>query len=266
MKQNRELTADFSKFANLNTASVSDYEMITSTLARVVIAYTGDDSEGVKEALSTKLNGLARPVEGSFVTISKGVAVGFVYANQERRVMEKTPEEAKVYRKISANLVMDQTDSSLWELREGANGEYLCRQGTENLSELVEAAKSYGRNTKMGRVQFAAASFQEFASFVNTETQELDHGFVISAAGLNYEIMSVNARQAVKVDHRCIVNVANVGDSFKEAAPRGLKAVTAGSDRKSVVDYWTKVYDFGDQAGNDYVAELVKQIDMHNFL
>src|ERR1700676_2545328 len=123
-----------------NTVSITDYQMKTATLAKVIVSFTGKQTKDeLRASLLQKFDGLAAPVEDSFRIVKAGVAVGFIRANKEVRVVNDKELRAS-YRVMSSNIMMDNADKSLWEIREGKAGKFLARHGHEDLSELVNAS------------------------------------------------------------------------------------------------------------------------------
>jgi len=127
----------------MNTIAITDYELQSPTLARVIVSYTGHMTrEQIRANLLEQFDNQAAPVENSFHIIKShnngGAAVGFVRANKEVRVVDDKEIRAG-YRMMASNIMMDNADRSLWEVREGRGGKFLARHGQEDLSELVEA-------------------------------------------------------------------------------------------------------------------------------
>src|SRR5271167_1679662 len=109
------------------TVAITDYKMKSETLAKVIVSFTGSQSkEELRSALLEKFDGLAAPVEDSFRIVKAGVAVGFVRANKEVRVVSDKEIRAS-YKVMSSNIMMDNDDKSLWEVREGKAGKFLAR-------------------------------------------------------------------------------------------------------------------------------------------
>jgi hypothetical protein len=103
------------------TVSITDYDMLSPTLARVVIAYTGRQTkESIRATILEKTDNLAAPVENSFRIVKAnsvgGIAVGYLRANKEVRVIDEKEIRAG-YRVMSSNIMMDNSDRSLWERR-----------------------------------------------------------------------------------------------------------------------------------------------------
>src|SRR5476651_1457846 len=108
-----------------NTVAITDFKIMANKIAKVVISFTGKfDRQAITASLSEQLDNLATPIENSFTHVRAGVALGFIRANQEVRVVE--PKELKAsYKVMSNNMMMDDKDKSLWEVRKGASGTYL---------------------------------------------------------------------------------------------------------------------------------------------
>ena len=70
----------------VNTVAITDYTMVSPSLARVIISYTGSpDKSFINNTLVKKFKGLAAPVEASFRSLDSNSAVGYVHLNREVR-------------------------------------------------------------------------------------------------------------------------------------------------------------------------------------
>lgn len=246
----------------MDTLAITDYEMINPKLAKVVISTTGNmTKERLRDALLAKFNGLAAPVENSFREVKAGVAVGFVRANKEIRVVDEKEIRAS-YRVMSSNIMMDNSDKSLWEVREGRGGKYLARHGHEDLSELVEASV-YRRQDIPGvrHISMAGAVKNEFASFVS-KTGDLDHGFVLATStdGKKARIMSIATGIPETVSMDCVTNLAQVGIP-KEFAKQMVKANISKDDKAQAKEYWSRLYAYDP----DYLELVKREVDQTTF-
>ena len=115
------------------TAAITDYELITAKLARVVVAFTGRQTKDqLTETLAKQMGYMGTPVENSFRMLKAGVAVGYVRANQELRATSEKEIRAG-YQVMASNILMSNDDRTLWEVKTGASGTFLARQGQEDL-------------------------------------------------------------------------------------------------------------------------------------
>lgn len=249
--------------SEMETVSITDYQLVTPTLARVVLSFTGSmTKEQIADHLLAKFDKLAAPVENSFQLVKANVAVGFVRANREVRVLDDKEIRAS-YRVMSSNIMMDNRDKSLWEMKEGRGGKFLARHGQEDLSELVEATV-YRRQDIPGlrHISMAAAVEKEFASFVS-KSGDVDHGFVLATNrdGTKAQILSMATHLPETVDMICVTSVARipVPAAFKKEM---VKAGISTEDKAQAKEYWTKLYSYDP----DYLADVKKQVEETTFL
>ena len=240
----------------VDTVSVTDFKMQSATLAKVIVSFTGKQTKDqLRAALQDKFNNLAAPVEDSFRIIKAGVAVGFVRANKEVRVVNDKELRAS-YRVMSSNIMMDNDDKSLWEVRQGKAGKFLARHGHEDLSELVNA--SVNRRTDipaLRHIQIAKAASGEFVSFVS-KTGDMDHGFVVASSDKQLKIVSTTSDTAVVVDYDVVTAISPV-PVHKAFAKQMAKAGISRADKDQAVEYWKQYYKYAP----DYLAEVVQQVN-----
>ena len=239
------------------TCSVTDYEILSPTLAKVVVAHTGEPTrDEVAQMLAAKMDYLAAPVRGSFRNIRPGLAVGFVRANKEIRLLEDKSQ----YRVMSSNILMDNTDKTLWDVKSGAGGKYLARHGQEDLSELVNASV-YRRPDLPGlrHVTIAKAAPQEMVAFVDHDGS-MDYGYAIGTSEAQVRVFSNARRIPVTVDYTRVVSItaAPVPKSTHVSVVAQLSDAQAKADAK---DYYRQLYGF-DPA---YLAEVIDSIDGSSF-
>jgi len=189
----------------MKTVSVTSYKMHNPHLAKVVVATTGNPSkEEIRQLLAEKFNFQATPVENSFRKLTANSAVGFLRANREIRVVEKAELRAS-YRIMSSNIIMDNKDKTLWEVKSGAAGEYLVRCGNEDLSELVEAnvySKATG-HPKVHQISIDRGRPAELAAYV-TPNGDIDYGFVLKANSEKTLVLSASTKTPVKVSNEMV--------------------------------------------------------------
>lgn len=243
----------------METLAITDFQKIRAGLARVVISFTGaQDKESIRAALNEKLGNMGTAVEDSFRPIRAGVAVGFVRANTEIRVVDSDQELRASYRVLSSNIMMDNKDKTMWQVKEGAGGKYLARHDQEDLSELLQA--SVHRRTdipRLAQIQISAAAAREFVSYVN-DAGDLDHGFVVATnreRGL-LKVMSVAQAAPVVVANRMVTSIDQVPVP-KSHNQRMLKAGISSADKKQANEYWKQLY-FYDQ---NYLDDVIRQVN-----
>lgn len=255
---------DLEELANkINTFSLrlQDYEMVTPSLARVILAYTGAPpvKEEIRANITRLLNGMAAPVEGSFRILGhpeQKVVLGFVYSASDVRDYDE--QNMKV---MASNLLMDKADESLWEVRSGNTGKYLVKQGDEDLSELVHLAMV--RQTSMpvlAQVAMASTIKREFATFVDAKSQEVMHGFVVEVNGPKLTVaVYEDEGKPVEIEEAQIVEVSNLDDEVRPTYSKMAPEVAAS--KTALVEYYKKAYGY-DPA---YVQLIINMINQHSF-
>lgn len=164
-------------------ASITDFQMVTPTLARVVATFNtlaGVPREELQHAIGAALKNTATVVEGSFREVSsygQPALVGFVSANRE--TVPYTEETAQNKVVLSSNMLMDSKDDSLWEVRsDGAGGRMLCRQEGDSLQRLIETARvRQPRSPQLDRIM-SGVDRGNFVAYVNPVTETLGYGYV----------------------------------------------------------------------------------------
>lgn len=238
------------------TVAITDYRVIDSSLAEVVVATTGNPSrDEMVIQLTSKLKGKATPVVGSFRWLVEGTAaVGYVSTVTPVRALEGESVLSN-YKMLASNMYMDPSDDSLWELKEGGSGgRYLARRTQEELPEIMAAAKAPQRTgiPSLSRVVRASVKADEFVSFVAIGG-EVDYGVCVGTKEGASVVLSTTTRRLHAVPRERIISATKI-DANKLRTPR----VTAGMpDANVVIDYWKQVYSY-DQ---EYLNKLVQQVE-----
>lgn len=239
----------------MRTVNITDFSIKSPTLAKVIISYTGDiDADFIKSELAKKMDYLAVPVKASFKRIRDGVAVGFVRANKAVRAVSKDEVQAK-YRVMSNNILMDNTDRTLWEVKDGANGKYLARHGQEDLTALVTAAVHRRPDApRLDQLTIARAAPSELVAFVDDQG-DVDHGFALATNDEKVRVLSFARRIPVTVDYGAVVSI------YPVAVPRQLHnqvvASLTADQKKQAKDYYQRLYGYSPE----YVQMLMDEID-----
>lgn len=250
------------KGINVQTASITDFEVVASKLARVVVAFTGKQTSAeLTESIAKQLKYMATPVENSFRMLRAGVAVGFVRANQELRPTTEKEVRAS-YQVVASNILMSNEDSTLWEVKNGASGMFLARKGQEDLGELVNAAVNRRPDIpRLNQVVSAnVAAPREFVAYAS-ETGDMDYGFCIKASkdGERLKVVSSTTGRAEIIKSQ---QVASVLPANAVAIPRAThnKVIASGVDRNAdgnQTEYYTRLFSY-DPA---YLSEIKRIID-----
>ena len=241
------------------TCSIHDYQAVTPTLCRAVVAFnTLDCSESViASAISRIFKGKAAAVAGSFRQL-KGAslpsAVGFIRANNE--VKPYDAKEASKMKVMASNLLMSQEDETLWEVRSSGNAKYLARQAPDDLSSLVVLAKVRGTMVpRLTQIAQAPAQRDEFVAFVDTVAEEVCHGFVVASLDTGCIVLDTMGNE-VEVAYETIVESAHLNNDLKEyAAKAGIEA-PIGNDKAAMVEYYKEVYAY-DPAYSQMMVEII---------
>lgn len=245
-----------------STVSITDFKIVAKKLAKVIVAFTSKPTrEEVVEALTAKMQYLAAPVENSFRIIKDNVAVGFVRASTEVRAIEDKEQLRANYKVMASNILMDNADKTLWEVKEGASGKFLARHGHEDLSELVGAAINHRQDVpKIRQLAQASVAPREFVAFASA-SGDMDYGFCIKAHTKEGVVCVVSATtgQAVNIPADVVASVIPVG-GVKIPLSAHQRITAAGIDRNAVgqeKDYYTRLYSYAP----DYLAEVIRQVE-----
>lgn len=250
---------------SFSAATIHEYRMINPKLAKITCSIAkGATKEKIASSITAALAGAGSAVPGSFRTLNDTTAVGFVAASRETRDVSVS-EIAKNYRVLSSNLYLDNQDKTLWELKEGASGKYLARNGVDNLESLVQASRvsPTGSIPRLNRVINAAVEKHEIVAFVaqTAWTTSVDYGFCVASKDGKLSVVTDEGR--VTVDHDAIVA------SYELPAPKGKRKATAASsaiDVQNMKDYYNLAYGDGaggpgDQAQQDYLEKVIENIE-----
>jgi hypothetical protein len=240
----------------MQTVAITDFKLMSPKLAHVVISFTGrQNKESLRAALAEKLQKLAMPVEDSFRIVKAGVAIGFVRSNTEVRVVSENEIRAS-YRVMSSNIMRDNTDKSLWEVKDGKAGKYLARYGNEDLSELINASVHRRSDIpRLSQITMTKAGVGEFATFV-TPSGDLDHGFVAMSNSAKARVVSATTKMPMTIENEAIVSLAQVSVP-KEHKQAMVKAKISPADKAQACEYWRRLY-FYDQ---EYLNEVLDQVN-----
>ena len=271
MKENFRLLDVDSIVARVNTFSlnVQDYEMVTPTLARVLVTYSGTapTKEEIRAELAKVMGNRATAVRNSFRSLertggSKTLA-GFVRSQADVKVYDETAAENQgKYMQTASNLLMDNEDKSMWEVKSGSTGKYLVRHGEEDLAELVHLAtvRKSGMPV-LAQIATVGAEPREIAAWVCKSQEEVLHGYVVAKATDGSGKMTVlafdGAGEAEDIDPDQLVEVVNMEGEDDKAMGRSMS--TAGMDRNAIIEYYKKAYPYAP----DYVQEIIDMIDQH---
>lgn len=266
--QNASTGFDIDRIASKMSAirfSVNDYQVVTPTLAKVVLNMAGhpDSPIEIRAAIAKLFKGQASAVEGSFRWATRQgdikTAVGFVKANVDVREFDEKAEAGK-YRVMSANLLMDNEDRSLWEVREGAQAKYLARQGNEDLTALVHMATArVSGSPRLVQVASGQPATKDFVAFVDVSTEEVRYGFAVTSAFEGkVTVIATDDESPVEVAE---ANIIDVFELDQEEHARLSATAANGLSKEAMIEYYKKAYSYSPE----YIQEIIKMIDQHAF-
>lgn len=251
------------KGLNLSSATVAitDFKMQSPSIAKVIISYTGkQNKESIRAALLAKMENQAAPVENSFrivkANVTGGIAVGFLRANREVRVVENDKQLRASYRALGSNIMMDQNDKTLWEVKEAGGNKYLARHGNEDLSELVQASVHKRADIPGIRaLAMAKAARHELVAFVSA-SGDMDYGFAIGTRDDAVRVVSSTLQTAVAVDYNMVTFMAPVPVP-KAVHKRITEAGISREDKNQQVEYYRKLFGYAPE----YLSEVIDMVN-----
>jgi len=243
-----------------NTVAITDYRVKTPTLAKVILSYTGKfGRDFMHDEVARIFDNQVSLVKSSVKKIKEGVAVGFVKANRAIRVV--TEKELKAsYRVMGSNMLMDDADKSLWEVRQGAGGnKFLARHGQEDLTALVQASRLARPDVpRLSQLTIAKAGRNELVAFVDAEG-DVDHGFTVASSDDKVKVVSFARKAVATVDYDNVVSITPVQiDAGVHAA---VMASLTPEEKKVANAYWTRLYSYDPE----YMRETIRQVNEGTF-
>ena len=264
------------------TMNLHDHEMVTDTLAKVILTYSGNlpGREETRACIAKMFDGHAAAVEDSFRPLMQEgeikSVIGFVRTNREVIPFDPKSKENANYRVVanSTNLMMDKRDESIWEVRKGASGSYLAKQGNEDLGELVYLAQAHhaGVAPRFAQTASVNADPQEFVAYVSTVSEEVEHGFVIAshqakaatekaaAKPSSMMVMPQGGDDPIAITANQVIDIRHLDrEDFKKMNVKQI--ATANVDAGALKEYYRKLYAYAP----DYVSSIIKQIEEMSF-
>lgn len=251
------ISSKFDARVNRIVANVHDYRMLTPTLAKVVVTFNsvkGVSRQELETAAAQLFEGKMSVISDSFRPVTSSTLPAFVgFLRLNREVKEYAKEEVSKMRVMASNLLMDDQDKSLWEIKSGKLGQYLARQNNEDLSELLEASvvRQYRVPALAAMVTANVGNTKEagnrvFAAVVDPKTETLRYGYVLSCEGNQVEVVPApeqaegepQDQENITASVDSVVELAYLhgSDSFAElSAP-------AGDSKTVMTDYYKKIY------------------------
>ena len=241
--------------------SVSEYAMLSDKVARVVANVVGVQTPGeIADRIAAVFGNRATAVRSSFRWLHEGrSAVGYIAIQQAVRAFNKEDASGK-YQQIKANMFMDKSDESVWEVKPGSGGSYLARTGEDNLAELIEASRVPPRGSvpRMSSIVSASAKPKEMVAFVDLKNGVVDYGFCLSAsANGDHVVMSHTTNQPTDVIAAAVVGVYEVEIPAHVHKTIAGNNVIAASDTSTQIEYYKRAYGYAPE----YLAKIIAQIE-----
>jgi hypothetical protein len=253
-----------------DTVAIADYEMVSPTVARVIISYTGSQTPSKIAAAVAKLTGNeASIVENSFRKLTASSAVGYIRANREIRPVTENEIRAS-YKSASANILMSNEDDSLWEVKKVGGQTYLAKQNTDNLEDLVTAVLN--TNTldapKLRVLSSLNPQKNELVAFVS-DAGDVDYGFVTALGKDSVKIESKTTLKPVVASKKQIIASYEVeidketDTAVRHSLSKRIRAAakTDADVKATMSEYYNELFGY-DPA---YLAEVIKQINETSF-
>lgn len=271
----------------MQTTFATVHEYVTfpehARLAKVTCSFSKDhlEQEQAYVAVQAALGKGLMPIKASFRWLDESrrdSAIGFVYQPNHVEFIAGDAVPAH-YRQIAGNIYMDENDKSMWDMKQGAGGKYLSRQGVENLSAMLETARvsPRGSQPRMSKVLSAAVGPRELVAFVDIgrRSASMDYGVVLSTGDKSTLVLSHTQVEPVTVSNDLIVASYQINSKEVPALPKErvdafkkMKAQSASHvERQRAAgvydphltpqEYWTLQYSYN-QA---YLDKVLKQVE-----
>lgn len=245
-------------------ASLHEHKMLSNQVAKVIVSISNDrcTASEIASAITRAVGSGFAPVLNSFRPIPGANCIalaGFVTKNSE--VILATEDKFKTMKPVTASIMLDPQDSSMWDLRNGPQGSFLVRAGEEDLGSLLLTASVRNVNAPRMREMASCSTDGEFVSYVNPVTGALGHGFVLASDGDMLEVVNDEDELPVLMGEDSIVEAAALHNEDKVIAAKvGITAADFDSRSKAAMtDYYKQLYSYAPQ----YLADIVAQIDAH---
>lgn len=246
-------------------ASLHDYKVLSKNVAKVIVSLSNDrcSSKEIAHAISRSLGNGFAPVLGSFRVIPGApitALAGFVTRNTE--VITPEDERYNRMRPLTASIMLDPQDESMWDIRRGDSGTFLVRAGDEDLSSLLVTASVRDVNSPRMASLASCSSAGEFISFVDVNQGVLKHGFVLASDGDQVQVVTEDDEQPVTIGEDSVVEAAILhGQDVEVAATVGIDSTTYDSrSPAAMTEYYRQLYAYAPA----FAEDVVKQINSHS--
>lgn len=236
--------------SNLPAATVTSYEEIGDGIAMVVVQHsTNAGRELNRKALAKTLGDKARPIEGSFRRINDAhqtrlVSVGYVVAAE---LVEELSEARESKMKVVAkNVLMDDSDRTLWDVTESNGQKYIRRQTAENINDVLSTIASTKIDVPRAEtLGFAAPCKQDYVAYVDATTASLKFGYVVASDGDTAQVLPRDGDALTTIASALIVALQHKVDTRDNYLSRSLTKVEAKlTDPDKLKEYYKRVYSY----------------------
>lgn len=251
-----------------SACSITEYKLINSRVAQVLVQVPQTahlDKNAVCASLAKQLKEAAAPIQASFRWLVPGSSmIGYVGAHNATRALDNGQKMEAGYRMVASNLYLDKQDESLWELKSGAGGKYLTRQGRDDLTELIEASRVSPRGSmpRMHSIVNASAAPKQLVAFVNSiglGNPSVDYGFCLGKQDGKMLLATADYNQPVAVSEHEVVGVYSVDSSEVHGLVTAAVKVDAakGVPTADSLAYYKKLFNYAP----DYLKKVIKQVE-----
>lgn len=271
------------KNVGLVHASLMDSVEVTPQIHRVVVAFNTSDATPSQRylAIANLFNNQAVPVENSFREIASGykyTTVGFVSTNTESLPYTEEVAASGQYTAVAGtcNVMIDQSDESLWEVTSSGENKYLVRKSQENLSDLVSLASLKNetakyKNIPVGEIVSKAVK-DEYVAYVDPITCTVKYGYVVAEAEDYFmedeeqpepevEVLDSESLDTVQINPELIVESADLNGNDSDNLPATETASSYdSSNTESMKAYYKQLF----QHAPEYYRELEAIINRHS--
>lgn len=251
------------------TVNVHDFKILSPTIARVVLSYTGQvpSKDQIRAKISAMFDNNATAIAGSFRELTRGgdvkSVIGFVKTSREVKEYTEATAKADEYKVMASNLLMQKADGSMWEIKTGAMGQYLAKQTSDDLRALVHLAQNTVNGLpKFNQIASLAAMTQpsEFCAYVDLDAEEVLHGYVVASEGDKLTVLAKETDEIVEVAADQLVQVQDLeGEDRKVMASPEMQ--NFGQDASGMIAYYKLAYRY-DPA---YIAKIIDMIGQHSY-
>ena len=262
------LNLNLKDIAAMSPVSVSEYQKITANLAKVIVVCATQDRAALATSLQASLKNRAAPILSSFRWLERGASmVGYVAPIRE--TVEVDSKILASYRLISSaqNLYMKPEEDGLWELRNGAGGQYLSKTAPDDLGELIESVRA-GRMgaPRMAQVTLNASATQtsmanRLVAYISDDgigRPFTEYGFCVGMkkdTGASI-VCSPNATEVVAND-RIVAHYEVDHNEIRSIVARANRVRANLTDKADVISYYKQLYGYDPE----YLSKVIKTIE-----